>query len=101
MLASMLLNMRFSKEIFHFRQQVSDCTSSRTNIITEVLRSMLSVKAFGWESPFTRKVHAERGREAWKIRVVQAMKAVSICSADRADTVESTTYRCGANYTCR
>eukprot|EP00038_Savillea_parva_P031360 m.85584 g.85584 ORF g.85584 m.85584 type:complete len:1326 (-) comp9635_c0_seq3:82-4059(-) len=77
MLATMCLNMRFSKGIFRFRKIVTDCTSSRTNVITEVLSSMLSVKAFGWERPFTEKVHAERRREAQNIRIIQLMKSVN------------------------
>ena len=62
-MCSMGISMAFSKQIFRLRELITGFTSSRTNVITEVLRSMLSVKAFGWERPFTDKVRAPRARD--------------------------------------
>lgn len=77
MLLSMVLNMRFSKIFFRLRQATAMYTDDRVKTISEVLRSMLSVKAFAWETPFSKSVVQSRASEAHHIRLAQLMSAVN------------------------
>lgn len=81
------INARFSKEFARRRKRTALRTDERVRTMSEVLKGMLTVKAFCWQEPFTRSIGAIRQLEAASIRVSQSMKAINVGILERGTQI--------------
>lgn len=77
-LTVVLIQLRFSKVLLQVRTRTAKATDARVRAITEILAGIMTVKAFGWETPFAESVVKLRAVEAIHILRGQRIKGINL-----------------------
>eukprot|EP00629_Pelagomonadales_sp_RCC1024_P011875 CAMPEP_0119277950 /NCGR_PEP_ID=MMETSP1329-20130426/18195_1 /TAXON_ID=114041 /ORGANISM="Genus nov. species nov., Strain RCC1024" /LENGTH=390 /DNA_ID=CAMNT_0007278445 /DNA_START=144 /DNA_END=1313 /DNA_ORIENTATION=+ len=77
LLASVVIQIRLGFKYKSLRARTAAHTDARVRLISELLRGILSVKAFGWEDPFLESVARARAKEAGTILRAQWCRSVT------------------------